>query len=222
MIARKAIVFAPHPDDETLACGGTIVKKIREGYDVHIVVLTDGRHSYDLVLGLKEPCPETMKGIRAAECSRATKTLGVNPDNLVLLDFEDSKLAQHTAEAKERIVRILQEILPDEVYVPYRDDEHEDHRATYKIVTDSITDANLQLKIYEYPMWGEKAPHSELKDLSVNISDELPRKMEAISAYQSQISTCFPEQKKPPLSKRFVKTFSSPTETFFTQGNPNN
>jgi hypothetical protein len=35
MIDRRMIVFSPHPDDETLACGGTIIRKIREGYDVY-------------------------------------------------------------------------------------------------------------------------------------------------------------------------------------------
>jgi LmbE family N-acetylglucosaminyl deacetylase len=35
------VVFAPHPNDETLACGGTIIKRLREGFNVYIILMTD-------------------------------------------------------------------------------------------------------------------------------------------------------------------------------------
>ncbi|GAH34396.1 unnamed protein product, partial [marine sediment metagenome] len=37
----KIVVFAPHPDDEIFGCGGSILKWMDEGYDVHIVYVTD-------------------------------------------------------------------------------------------------------------------------------------------------------------------------------------
>lgn len=39
---KRIIVFAPHPDHETLGCAGTIAKRLNEGYEVLLVVLTDG------------------------------------------------------------------------------------------------------------------------------------------------------------------------------------
>jgi hypothetical protein len=45
-LRRSAVVFAPHPDDETLGCGGTIVRKIRAGARVRLVVMTDGGSSH--------------------------------------------------------------------------------------------------------------------------------------------------------------------------------
>jgi LmbE family N-acetylglucosaminyl deacetylase len=215
MTANKMVVFAPHPDDETLACGGTIMRRIRKGYDVHIVVMTDGRHSHDLVLGLQEPSTETIAKVRTAEFSEATRVLGVNPKNLVLLEFEDNKLSQHMKEAKTRTVQILQRIRPVEVYVPYRDDSNEDHRATYKIVRSSFDETNLLTKMYEYPVWNRNPPHSGLKVIVIDVHNELARKREALSKYDSQISKRFPHQEKPILGRDFVNTFLSDTETFY-------
>jgi LmbE family N-acetylglucosaminyl deacetylase len=211
------IVFAPHPDDETLACGGTIVKKIREGFDVYVVVMTDGRHSHDVTLGLAEPSPETIAEIRATEFKEATRVLGVNPSNLILLGFEDGKLREHMSEARERTVRILHEVCPVEIYVPHRDDANKDHRTTYEIVDGSVKEAHLRSKTYEYSVWNGKIPHPELKVFVMDIHGELRRKMEAISKYKSQISKCFPKQEKAVLSKEFVNMFRSETETFYTK-----
>jgi LmbE family N-acetylglucosaminyl deacetylase len=217
MIDRKIIVFAPHPDDETLACGGTIVKKIQEGYEVHVVVMTDGRHSLDLVLGLKEPPPEAIAKIRAKEVKEATTILGVQSDNLILLGFEDSNLKQYVAKAKERTIQILDEIRPVEVFVTYRDDDSEDHRAAYRIVKDSIKEVNLSTRLHEYPVWGGKVPSPGLKVLVMNVNKELGTKKEALSRYKSQISKCFPKQKKAVLSEDFVKSFCSDSETFYAE-----
>src|SRR5690349_19075047 len=43
--ARSCLVLAPHPDDETLGCGATIMRKRAAGTPVHVVIATDGRHS---------------------------------------------------------------------------------------------------------------------------------------------------------------------------------
>jgi len=217
MIGSSMIVFAPHPDDETLACGGTIIRKIREGFDVYVTVMTDGSHSHDSMLGLSEPPPEEIAEIRAREFSEATSILGVDPNNLVLLGFEDGKLRQHIAEAKDRTIQILRRTRPVEVYVPYRDDANEDHRATYEIVTYTVREADLLPKMYEYPVWNGKILDFGLKAVVMNIHRELRTKIEAISKYKSQIATCFPKQEKPVLSKEFVNMFRSESETFYTR-----
>jgi LmbE family N-acetylglucosaminyl deacetylase len=191
------------------------MRRIREGYDVHIVVMTDGRHSHDLVLGIQEPSTETIAKMRTTEFNEATKVLGVNPKNLVLLEFEDNRLSQHMTEAKARIVQILRQIRPVEVYVPYREDSNEDHRATYEIVRSSFDESNLLTKMYEYPVWNRNPPHSGVKVIVVDVHKELARKTEAIFKYDSQISKRFPHQKKPILGRDFVNTFLSDTEIFY-------
>jgi hypothetical protein len=43
---RAALVIAPHPDDETLGCGATILRKVSAGSSVTVLIVTDGRHSH--------------------------------------------------------------------------------------------------------------------------------------------------------------------------------
>lgn len=138
--------------------------------------MTDGRHSHDA------------RAIRAVEFSEAMKVLGVNPNNLVLYGFEESEVREHAAKPVEKAVQILRDIDPVEIYVPYRDDRHEDHRATYEIVANDIKEAHLHAALYEYPACNREPPQFGLKVLSVDTQDQLPRKLEAISNYRSQIS----------------------------------
>ena len=87
-MSKKIIIFAPHPDDETLGCGGTIAKRISEGYEVFVVVMTDGRYAFMNVLDIdSDPTPEELKEIRKEEVKRATGILGVPEENLVFLDL---------------------------------------------------------------------------------------------------------------------------------------
>lgn len=89
---KTVIVFAPHPDDETMGCGGTIAKKISEGFEVIIVSLTDGRHAFSKVLGINvNPNPEDVKRLRREELIKAATILGVSITNLFFLDYEDNK-----------------------------------------------------------------------------------------------------------------------------------
>jgi LmbE family N-acetylglucosaminyl deacetylase len=101
--------------------------------------------------------------------------------------------------------------------MPYRDDANEDHRTTYEIVADAVREADLLPKMYEYSVWNGRILDSDLKSLVIDIHIELERKIEAISKYKSQISTCFPKQEKPVLSEEFVNMFRSESETFYTK-----
>ena len=55
-LEHNVIIFSPHPDDETLGCGGTIAKKVKEGYQVKIVFMTDGRNAFSKILKINS-CP---------------------------------------------------------------------------------------------------------------------------------------------------------------------
>jgi len=96
MNRKKIVVFAPHPDDETVGCGGAIAKRISQGYDVLIVVMTDGRHAFSHSLGIhSEPSPEEVKTTRREEIKGVMKIYGLPEENLILLDFEDRKLQEN-------------------------------------------------------------------------------------------------------------------------------
>ena len=112
-------MFAPHPDDETFGCGGTIAKKISEGHHVLIVIMTDGRYALFKVSGItSDPPPEQIKEIRRKELKRAVSHLGVSENNLIFLDFVDGTLAKNEEEAEEKVLKNI----PSHLEMPRRID----------------------------------------------------------------------------------------------------
>lgn len=221
---KKVIVFAPHPDDETLGCGGIICKKISEGYEVFIFILTDGRHAFSEVLGIySDPNPEEVKQIRREEVIRAAKILGVPSKNLFFLDFEDGKLGECEKEAEERIIELLRKNLPIEVYFPFIRDYHPDHQATNRIVRRCVQKLGLMSTGYQYSIghkYSRIGPKIErlldfLKKnvIEVDISEYLDLKHKAIEEFKSEIYIVSSGQKKPIADK--IDKFLNTKEKFY-------
>ena len=167
---EKIAVFAPHPDDETLGCGGTIAKKIREGYDVIIAVLTDGRHAFSKILGIySDPSPEDVKRMRKEEVKRAVKILGVRKKNLIFLDFEDGTLGKNRKKLEEKITQIIEKSSPVEVYFPYEKDVHPDHLAANRAVRNAIENSGITVKMYQYSISQKYSRIGPIIDKMLNI-----------------------------------------------------
>jgi LmbE family N-acetylglucosaminyl deacetylase len=208
---RRIIVFAPHPDDETLGCGGTIAKKIAEGYEVLIVVMTDGRF---LLQNSSETnsclMPEQVKKIRRVEVLKATKILGVPEKNVIFLDFVDGTLKENEKTAEEKVITIVKKFPPSEVYFPYEKDDHIDHKATNRIVRMVIEKLNLKPKMYRYSIAQKFARVGPLLESFLNIfshnivyvdvSEFLSLKKEAVKEFRTELLRS--------LNKTNVKAFS--------------
>jgi LmbE family N-acetylglucosaminyl deacetylase len=144
----SAIVFAPHQDDESLACGGTIILKRRAGTPVQIVFMTDGSTSHGRFMPAEE-----IRLLRNQEAHRAAQKLGLSPTDLHFLDYPDGRLGACHAEAVAQSAAILNSSRPDEVFIPYRVDGTPDHEATYRIVTEAVRMSGLRVRMCEYPIW---------------------------------------------------------------------
>jgi len=230
---KKAIVFAPHPDDETLGCGGTIAKKLSEGYDVSVVFMTDGRHSLTELGVSSRPTPFEMKEIRREDAMRATKILGLQEKNLLFLDFEDKTLEKHERQVEEKIVEILKDVSPVEVFFPQEREYNIDHRVTNMIIRRAIEVSNLHPIEYQFiiawsfpfyllihvmnertfDLFTPKFVRGNL--ISVDISEFLRLKEMAIKEYKSQITVLSSGQKRPALKRSFLKRFLKNEEKFF-------
>ncbi len=145
---RSAIIFAPHPDDETLGCGGTIIKKRKAGADVKIVFMTDGSKSHINLISQNE-----LKSIRASEAIRAAQKLGVLSSDVVFFEFENGKLSEYSDSAENKVIEIILHQEPEEIFIPYYKEAPSDHHATNKIVLSALRMCNRKANIYEYPIW---------------------------------------------------------------------
>ena len=219
-------MFAPHPDDETLGCGGTIAKKTSEGYKVIIVILTDGRHAFSKVLGItSNPTPEELKQIRKIEAKKAIKTLGVSEESIIFLEFEDGKLEKHREEAREKILEIIKRYSPIEIYFPSSKDYNIDHKITNQIVKHCIKESKFSPRIFQYSIMQKYARIGPLIDkltkiikrhiVEVDISNFTTLKMKAIEQYKSQTSIISEKQTKPILSPKRMKNYLANKELFY-------
>lgn len=222
--SKTILVFAPHPDDETLACGGTIRKRIAQGCDVKIVFMTDGSHSHSAVLGIySEPSPDELVEIRQKEALAAAAILGVEAKNLIFMGAEDGALATVEEAMVERVKQVLlDEHNVVEAYLPHAKDQHQDHRATSAIVSRALEELGLWPEVYSFIVWGEEAEEETKKNLGtmveIDISDVLSVKVEAMKQYESQIGLISPEQDRPVLEASLVERFCArTTEVFWKQ-----
>lgn len=142
------MVFAPHQDDETLGCGGTIITRIGTGTDVAIVFMTEGRTSHAHLI----PPSELVK-IRRQEALAASRVLGIEEESVTFLDFEDGRLSEHYAAAVARVSSLLHEYKPDEVFIPYHREPNLDHLATNRIVLTALSAVGIAPVVCEYPVW---------------------------------------------------------------------
>jgi LmbE family N-acetylglucosaminyl deacetylase len=145
---RSCMVVAPHPDDETLGCGVTIMRKLDAGTPVKVVIATDGRRSSNS----KVVSPRQLVEIRRAEVLEAAERLGLDRRDLVLLDFEDKRLSEQLPALAERLTALVDDFRPDELLVSSVLDRHADHHAVGQVVRGMLSGGRIDCRVAEYPM----------------------------------------------------------------------
>ena len=96
--SERILIFAPHPDDETLACGGTIQKAIAQGKTVKVVFVTSGDsfgNDYEMTHSSKDNPKDVDLGyLRQKEALQATEILGLTKENIIFLGYPDRGMEQ--------------------------------------------------------------------------------------------------------------------------------
>ncbi len=113
------LVLAPHTDDGELGCGGTIARKIEEGWDVYYVAFSICEESVP---------PGFPKDALESEVKEATRVLGIQPSNLIVKRYPVRKFNSYRQEILEDLVSLRTEIRPSHVFMPCREALHQDHK----------------------------------------------------------------------------------------------
>ena len=82
---KTVLIFAAHPDDDILGCGGTIAKLSQKGLKVHVIFLADGESSRNEIKDIKNLILQ-----RKHNAKKALKILGCQ--SIKFLDFADNRL----------------------------------------------------------------------------------------------------------------------------------
>lgn len=147
--ARSALVLAPHPDDETLGCGATILRKVAAGTAVTVVVVTDGRHSHRS----DKLSPDELAALRRTEMAEAGRRLGLPAGALRWAGFEDGTLTEREDDLAGDLIALLAEVRPQEVYTTCADEPHPDHAALGRAARRAAAGSVHRPRVLEYPVW---------------------------------------------------------------------
>lgn len=183
----KVLVVAPHPDDEVLGVGGTILNYKSKGASVAWLIATD----------LKEDYGWNQHKISEREAQIDQISRFFDFDEVYKLGFPTTRLdALPLGDVVQKVSEVVNSFRPDEIFVPHLGDAHSDHKVIHSAVL-SCT------KWFRYPFikrvlayetiseteFGLDASHSFVPNVFVDISEYLDLKVKAMEIYSSEISS---------------------------------
>jgi LmbE family N-acetylglucosaminyl deacetylase len=182
----RTLVLVPHPDVETIGCGGLLALLGGVGAVVQVVLFTDGAGSHRQSRAYPR---ERLRALRQREMLAALRELGHGPRCLVSLGLPDGAVPLRGAPGFDTVVRRVAGITrcfrPDTVLMPARDDAHPDHRATCAVGAAACQVAAPGVRRLEYVVWGN--PTASRTAWQVNIADVLAHKQRALALHRSQL-----------------------------------
>lgn len=169
-MSREVLCLAPHPDDESIGCGGTLAQHAAAGDRVRIVWLTSGEAA------AHDGPPEALAAIREQEAEAAASLLGAEVGGLW-------RLPDGQVEPDDRHVQHLERLLAhvDVLYAPHLGDGHPDHRAVGRLAA-QVASGRRDLQAWGYEVWTPIAEPVWVND----ISDFIAAKVAAIRAHATQ------------------------------------
>ncbi|MBO0906473.1 PIG-L deacetylase family protein [Jiella sonneratiae] len=194
--AARVLVVAPHPDDESLGCGGLMALLGADNRLIHTLFVTDGGASHPASPSWSR---QRLAARREAEAAEALARLGLGRHPRSFLKLRDADMpAPGTAgfdAACSAVAALLKRFEPGLMLLPWRRDPHRDHRDSHALVTAAAAAAKLAPAILEYAVWldefGDAADRprpGEMEPVAFDIAAALSRKRHAVDAHQSQTS----------------------------------
>lgn len=184
------VIVAPHPDDESLGCGGVMAAASARGQAVAVVIVSDGcgSHTHSALYP-----PDRLRALREAETLEAVAALGVPAEGVTFLRLPDAGVPRSGPEAQaaaDRIAEIAERTGAGAVCVTWGHDPHCDHQAAAAIVR--LAQHRLgATRCYAYPVWGWTLPEgTEVGEaptgFRIDVGAHRAAKAQAIAAHRSQ------------------------------------
>lgn len=223
----STLVVAPHPDDESLGCGGAIALLRSLGCPVSVLVISDGTRSHPR--SRKYPAP-ALRTLRETETRAALAILGVEASQVTFLGLPDGAIPNPGAAGFEQAVSWCRDCLaglaPETIFLPWRFDPHPDHRATWQLIQTVIAaDDALSSATIEYPIWDwDPEQHNGLPSSNqvtgwrLDISSVLELKLQAIATYRSQTTDLIDDDPEGfRLKPEMLANFTHPWEVYLEE-----
>ena len=152
----RVLVVAPHPDDETLGCGGTLLRHRNDGDEINWMIMTRISES----AGYSKESVESRKN----EIADVAKTYGFS--SIHQAKFETTTLDTIAKrELVEEVSSVMNSVKPEIIYVPYRNDVHSDHKVIFDVVAACT-------KSFRYPFIRKVRAYETLSETEFGITPE--------------------------------------------------
>jgi LmbE family N-acetylglucosaminyl deacetylase len=216
------LILAPHPDDESLGCGGLIAEACERGRETWVVILTDGGASHPNSPSWPR---ERLVTERAREAAAAVACLGLPAERLLFLGVPDAAAPTWGA-GFDALVSRLRALLTRHriatVLACWRADPHGDHEAAAAIAAAAC--AAEGVRHLAYPVWSWMLPgEAEVPDptgraMRLDIARHLPAKRRAIGCHATQHAGLIDDDPDGfVLPAAFLARFDGPTEVFISE-----
>jgi LmbE family N-acetylglucosaminyl deacetylase len=183
---KKVMVIAPHPDDETLGCGGTLLKHAAQGDRLYWGIVTT-------LAGMPGATPAHVKRRESviASVGKAFPFAGILRGRWPATTLDAIPRAEMVAWFR----KIMEEVKPQILYLPFPHDAHSDHGSVFEAAyacTKSFRAPYLQsVRVMEIPSETEFAPPLPSRcfqpNLFVDISDFLEAKLKVLRHYRGEL-----------------------------------
>jgi|Deesub1362B_J571_1020462.scaffolds.fasta_scaffold00706_14 LmbE family N-acetylglucosaminyl deacetylase len=173
-LGERLLILAPHPDDESIGCGGTLLKHVKQGAKVKVVFITDGQRG-----DFEGRFLENYVTLRRKSAIKAMEILGI--EDYDFWKYEDRGLYKIEKKLSERILNEVNLLRADILLVPSPLEVHPDHKVVFKAAWRIRRRLKAQLVLYEILM-------AFYPNTLVDITDEIETKKEAIRCYYTETS----------------------------------
>jgi len=210
--ARRAVIVAPHPEDQVLGTGGLLVEFAYFGLDTQIIAVTDGEASQ---FAQQQITRAGMRDKRLTEAVQALTALGFDTESVQRLLIPDGQVCEHQDELARKLAALLR---PGDVVFTTWWDSHPDHAACNRAVEQAVYGRGSALREAPVCMWNWADPDDPLlpHDRAVRVSlgaEAVARKRRALNLFDSQLRAAPDAAGCPLLSEHTLERFSRPYET---------
>lgn len=180
---NKVLIIAVHPDDETLGCGGTLLKHKANGDETHWLIATQTATESDFYK------------TRSKEIEKVTVLYGF--DSVHNLALKTMQVDEYTiSELIGKISKVINEVKPNIIYLPFKGDVHSDHRhifeASYSCTKSFRYPFIKKIYMIETLSETEFAPSTKedsfIPNVFIDITDFIDKKLEIMKVFESEIA----------------------------------
>tara|TARA_S200000501_G_scaffold376862_1_gene433161 strand:+ start:13187 stop:13864 length:678 start_codon:yes stop_codon:yes gene_type:complete len=183
--SEKVLVIAPHPDDETFGCGGSLLRHKYEGNEIFWLIITKMKEEHGWRKELIKKRPSEIEQVSKSYCF----------SDVINLDYPSTRISSSDIPSLvENIGSVIKKIKPSVIYAPFPRDVHTDHQYITNAVQSTI-------KWFRHPSINLFLVYETLSETNfnfltndtfkpnyfVNISPFFKKKMEIVKIYKSEI-----------------------------------